>query len=144
MADFAAWNIDQAKAIIAEHGAERGGLLPVLHAIQHAFGYVPDAVIPLIEEGLNLTASDVLGVISFYHDFRRALPPSPLVRVCRAEACRAQGVQALVDHAAAVRIEIEDVYCFGNCALGPSVEVNGKLHGRVDGERLAQLVKAAS
>ncbi len=65
MADFAAWNIEQAKAIIAEHGAQRGALLPVLHAIQHVFGYVPDAAIPLIEEGLNLTASDVLGVISF-------------------------------------------------------------------------------
>ena len=144
MTDFAAWNEEQANAVIAEMATERGALLPVLHALQEKFGYIPDAAIPLIGEGLNLTPSDVLGVIGFYHEFRRSLPPSPLVRVCRAEACRAQGVASLLARAEAEQIEVEDVYCFGNCALGPTVEIAGKLYGRMDEDRFVKLVRDAS
>lgn len=143
------------RAAVAAHRSERGALLPILHDIQAEFGYVDPAVVPILAEELNLSRAEVYGVISFYHDFRDSPAAGTLVRICRAEACRANGSEALVEHAerslgtavggtsADRRVTLEQVFCFGNCALGPAVEVNGKLAGRVDGARLDALVASA-
>ena len=47
-------------------------MLPILHDLQERFGYIDDAAIPLIAAALNVSKAETVGVISFYHDFRRA------------------------------------------------------------------------
>ena len=136
----------RARAAVAAHRGERGALLPILHELQAEFGYVDPAVVPVLADELNLSRAEVHGVISFYHDFRERPAPGTVVRVCRAEACQANGAEALMAHAErnlGDGVTVQQVFCLGNCALGPAVEVNGKLAGRVDADRLDALVASA-
>ena len=119
-------------------------ILPCLQHLQHAFGYVTDDAVDAVAEFLNVSRADVIGVLTYYHDLRRTPPPAVAVGVCVAEACQAQGARSLVgdierDFSVTVGaendgapIEFAKVYCFGDCALGPAVMVNGRLLGRCD------------
>lgn len=143
------------RSAVAAHRADRGALLPILHDIQAEFGYIDPAAVPILAEELNLSRADVHGVISFYHDFRTAPAAGTHVRICRAEACQAVGAEALVEHARTSlgtdiggtspgrEATLDQVFCFGNCALGPTVEVNGRIVGRVTPQRFDALVRAA-
>lgn len=127
-----------------------GPLLPILHAVQAEFGHVPQGAIPLIAEGLNLTRAEVHGVVSFYHDYRDHPAPAHSLRLCRAEACQAQGADRLADHAKAKLgvdwhgqadgIALEPVFCLGLCACGPAAQVDGQLVGRLDAAKLDELI----
>ena len=74
-------------ALVRSFASTPGGLLPALHAVQHAAGYIDRALIPTIAEAFNQTVSEIHGVITFYKDFRTDKPAGPIVQVCRAEAC---------------------------------------------------------
>ena len=141
------------RAIIDERRHLDGALLPVLHGVQDALGYVPDDAVPLIAYELNLSRAEVHGVISFYHYFRTHAPGRHIVRICRAEACQALGARALEAHAKKTldidfhgttkdgAITLEAVYCLGNCGCGPSVLVDpDDLHARVTPESFDALV----
>ncbi|MWJ29092.1 formate dehydrogenase subunit gamma [Halomonas sediminis] len=120
-----------------------GALLPILHAIQDRFGFVPEGAVPIIAESLGQTRTEVHGVISFYHHFRTSPPGRHVLQVCRAEACQSVGGRALEAHAKARlgidyhqtttdrEITLEAVYCLGNCACGPSIRVGNEVWGRV-------------
>jgi len=64
-----AWDEARASEIIADLKGRDGPLLPILHAVQQAFGCVPEAAEPLIAAALNITRAEVHGVVTFYHDF---------------------------------------------------------------------------
>ena len=141
------------RAAIDAHRDMPGGLMPLLHAVQDAIGYVPDDAVPLIAHGLNLSRAEVHGVISFYHHFRTHPPGRHVVRICRAEACQALGARALETHAKKTlgidfhdttkdgAITLEAIYCLGNCGCGPSVLVDpDELHARVTPESFDALV----
>lgn len=129
-----------------------GPLLPILHAVQAALGYVPKDAVPLIASELNLSRAEVHGVVSFYHYFRSHQPGRHVVHVCRAEACQSLGSVALEAHAknalgidfhqttADEAVSLEPVYCLGNCSLGPSMMIDKQLHGRVSPERFDELI----
>jgi formate dehydrogenase subunit gamma len=129
-----------------------GSLLPILHGVQSALGYVPKDAVPLIATELNLSRAEVHGVVSFYHYFRTEPPGRHVVHLCRAEACQSLGAAALEVHAKKVlgidfhqttpdkAISLEPVYCLGNCSLGPSIMIDKQLRGRVSPERFDQLM----
>ena len=129
-----------------------GALLPVLHAIQDALGYVPSSAVPGIANALNLSRAEVHGVISFYHYFRDTKPGRHTIHLCRAEACQSMNQKATEAHAKkALGVEyhattangaftLEPVYCLGNCACSPAMMVDGELYGRVTPERFDAIV----
>ena len=124
-----------------------GALLPVLHEVQDALGYIPPDTVPLIAQRLNLSRAEVHGVISYYAHFRQMPPQRHLVRVCCAEACQAVGGEALAEHArarlAGSDITLEPVYCLGLCACGPALQVDEtSLHGQVTPEKFDALIAA--
>ena len=132
--------------ILAEHSGSEGPLLPILHDVQAAFGCVDAAAEAQLAEALNLSRAEVHGVVSFYHDFSAEADPRPLVQLCRAEACQARGVEALVtaaEAAAGTRVRLETVYCLGLCSVGPAVRVGDELFARLDEARLVRLIEAA-
>jgi formate dehydrogenase subunit gamma len=143
------------RALAGARDGEPGPLLEILHDIQHEFGYLPPNTTAVVAEGLNLSRAEVHGVISFYSDFHTAPPADVTVAICRGEACQAMGAEALVEHAKAqVGVEVggqtqdgsvglEQIFCFGNCALGPTATVAGRLHGRLTPERIDALIDDA-
>lgn len=132
--------------ILAEHEGREGPLLPTLHDVQAEFGCVDAESERLIAQGLNLSRADVHGVVSFYHDFHDKADPRPEVQICRAEACKARGVEALIagaEKTAGERVKLTTVYCLGLCSAGPSARVGDRLHARLDAKRLAQVIENA-
>ena len=149
------WDEAVAREILAPLAVLDGAALPMLHALQDAFGYVDPAAAPVIADMLNLSRAEVHGVVTFYHDFRSAPAGRRVVKICRAEACQANGVEALLaelfarqglspDGAGDAALTFETVYCLGNCALGPSALVDGELVARLDVGRLAALCAGAA
>src|ERR1700710_1664251 len=92
------WNAARGAEIIAEHAKLEGATLVMLHALQEAFGYVPEPAIPMIAQALNLSRAEVHGVFTFYHDFRKEPAGRHVLKLCRAEACQSSGCEALADH----------------------------------------------
>ena len=132
--------------ICAEHAALEGPLLPILHAVQTEFGCVDAAAEAAIAKALNLSRAEVHGVVSFYHDFCAIPDPRPMVQLCRAEACQARGVEALVaaaEAAAGERVRLSTVYCLGLCSVGPNARIGDQLYARLDGAALVALVRSA-
>ena len=76
-----------------------GALLPILHDIQDALGYIPADGVGVIAQGLNLSRAEVHGVITFYHHFRSEPAGQNVVQICRAEACQSMGAERLWAHA---------------------------------------------
>ena len=136
-------DIALAKKRIEELQDIPGALLPMLHALQEEFGYVDEAAVPLLADALNLSRAEVHGVISFYHDFRHSAPGRHVLKICRAEACQSMGCNQLIEHVekkleakmGATTVDgsftLEPVYCLGNCALSPSLMLDGQPYGRV-------------
>lgn len=129
--------------IVAEHAHREGPLLPILHDVQKAFGYVSEDAMRDIAQALNLTRAEVYGVVSFYHDFRKEAEARPILKLCRAEACKARGVDALVPIAEQQsRVKVEPVYCLGLCSVGPAALVGDQVIARLDATRLNSLLEA--
>lgn len=132
--------------------AEPGALLPILHAIQDRFGYVPEEAVPVVAKVLNLSRAEVHGVVTFYHFFRSKPAGRQTLYVCRAEACQSMGARDLERHAreklgvdfhettADGRFSLEPVYCLGNCACSPAVMVDETVYGRVTPQRLDEIL----
>lgn len=136
--------------IFARHRGLEGPMLPILHATMEAFGHIPEGVVPLIADELNLGKAEVHGVISFYHDFRNTPTGTHVVKICRAEACQSVGANALTERVLTKlgigwgettpdgKITVEPVYCLGLCACGPAAMVDGTLIGRADETKIEE------
>jgi formate dehydrogenase subunit gamma len=143
------------RAIVDNLKALEGPLLPILHEIQHEFGYVPREALPVIANELNLSRAEVHGVVTFYHDYRDHPAGRHVLKLCRAEACQSMGGDALaerVKHMLGVdwhgttpdgAITLEPVFCLGLCSCSPSAMMDGEVHGRVDAEDLEALISEA-
>lgn len=148
-----AWSVTTATEIIARHKDGQGALLPLLHAVQKAFGCVPEAVVPMVAQALNLSRAEVHGVVSFYHDFRRVPAGAHVVKLCQAEACQAMGCRDLAGHVqdrlgvalgettGDGRITVEAVYCLGLCATAPAAMIDGRVVGRLTPLRMNALLE---
>ena len=153
MATHAIYDGEEAKGLIAAMAGAPGALLPILHALQGRYGAVPKAAYPLIARALNISQADVVGVVTFYHDFRAAPFAGKTLKLCRAEACQAAGCEDLVAHLAHRHrlkpdaedgaLRIETVYCLGNCALSPAALLDDEPIGRLDAGALDALIAEA-
>ncbi|MEV6301228.1 formate dehydrogenase subunit gamma [Actinoplanes sp. NPDC051861] len=140
------------RALVAAHRGDRGALMPILHRIQAEFGYVGPDVVPVLAAELNISRADVHGVITFYTDFRSEPAGATVLKLCRAEACQSVGAEELVAHAEQVlgikigqttpdgSVTLDQVFCLGNCALGPAGQVDERVRGRLTPARLDALL----
>ncbi|MEX3933014.1 NAD(P)H-dependent oxidoreductase subunit E [Paraburkholderia phymatum] len=148
--------------LVRRHALPGMSLVAVLHAIQDDVGFVPPATVAPLARTMNLSRAEVHGVITYYHHFRQS-PAAPVtVQLCRAEACRSMGTEALAqhieartgcrfdahkhdahDHACDGTVGLESVYCLGQCALSPAMMINGELHAKVTPQKFDALLAAA-
>lgn len=131
--------------ICARHAASDGSLLPILHDVQAQHGHISDPAIQQIADALNMSRAEVFGVVTFYHDFNREPQRRHSLKVCRSEACQSVGgrdVWAAASSAAdnqSSDVQLEAVYCLGNCACAPAVQMDGRAIGRMNAERVSAL-----
>ncbi|MFM0736649.1 NAD(P)H-dependent oxidoreductase subunit E [Paraburkholderia xenovorans] len=147
--------------IVQRHAQPGRSLIAILHAIQDELGYVPPDTVPALARSLNLSRAEVHGVITYYHHFRTEPAAAVTVQLCRAEACRSMGTEALAQHVEARTgcrfdahhdhdhpphegVELQSVYCLGQCALSPALMINGTLHAKVTPQKFDALFSAAS
>lgn len=147
------WDARHAADIIHRHLHLEGPTLPILHALQEAFGCVPDDAVPMLADALNLSRAEIHGVVTFYHDFRHEPAGRHIIKVCRAEACQSLGSEqaatALLERlgigwgetTADGNVTVEAIYCLGLCACAPAALIDGDPVGRLDGARLAAAVE---
>lgn len=146
-------SLDRLQQIIDSHIGREGPLLPILHDVQAEWGMIPEDAQPVIAKALGLTRAEVYGVVSFYHDFRDRPSAPHVLRLCRAEACQSVGADELADQVCRAlgigwnettpdgSLTLEPVFCLGLCACGPSAELDGKLIGRVNLEKVTRMVQ---
>ena len=145
------------RRIVADLKERPGPLLEVLHAIQAEIGFVPEAAVAVVADGLNLSRAEVHGVVTFYHFFRHSPPghahgehlPGRSVPVdgrAGPRGPRAKRTLGIDFHATTPngRFTLEPIYCLGNCACSPAVMIDGQLHGRVTPERFDALIAQGS
>ena len=141
--------------IIAALKDKPGALLPILHAVQDKLGYVPSESVPAIAKALNLSRAEVHGVISFYHYFRDTAPGKQTIHLCRAESCQAMGGKKLEVHVKSTlgidyhettadgKFSLEPVYCLGNCACSPAMQIGHDIYGRVSADNFESIITEA-
>ena len=146
---------DRVEEIIKPFLTLEGPAMPILHAIQDAYGFVPDDAIPVVAAALNLSRAEVHGLVSFYHDFRRHPAGRTVLKLCRAEACQARGAERVAAYAASAlgitwhqttpdgAVTLEPVFCLGLCAAAPCGMVNERTVARLDLARVDAIVEAA-
>jgi formate dehydrogenase subunit gamma len=144
--------IEATRAILQRLAGAPGALLPILHAIQDELGYIPRLALPEVAVALNLSRAEVHGVVTYYHYFRSEPPGRHVVQICRAEACKAMGADALLAHAqhslacqvhhtrADGLYSVDAVFCLGLCASSPAMLVDNELHARMTSARFDQLM----
>ena len=148
------WDVTTVQDVIKACKSMPGAMLPILHGIQDAVGYIPSDAVAMIADGLNVSRAEVHGVITYYHHFRQEPAGKRLVQICRAEACQARGADALVAHAKAAlgcdfhqttadgEVTLEPAYCLGQCAVGPNMTIGDELHARITPEKFDALINA--
>jgi len=130
--------------IIANYKGKPGALIPVLQEAQELVGYLPPVVQKHIARGLNVPASEVHGVVSFYSFFTMKPKGKHNIRVCLGTACyvkRSEEIMAKFKDKLQIDIgevtkdkkySLESVRCLGACGLAPVVVVNKDTHGSIN------------
>jgi len=144
----------QACSDILDHYQDmQGALMPVLQAIQDHYGYIPEETVHLTAERLNVYASQIYGVLTFYAQFHLEPRGRYIVRVCMGTACHVKGAGRLGDRVAEalgirhaettedVKFTCEYVACIGACGMAPVIMVNDATYGSMSVQKLNEVIE---
>lgn len=149
---FKEYDFDSAINIIDKHSTLRGGLVETLRNLADTFGYINEELYPKLAKVFDLSEAGVLGVVSFYHDFKTKPRAKNVIKVCMAEGCYARKSKNMIkvlcdtletdigEQRADGEFEIEEVFCLGNCAVGPNIVVNDKLYADVTKDNVEAII----
>ncbi len=143
------------KKIFAKYSeAKREYLIPVLQDAQDELGYLSREVIAEISEHLDIPASKIYGVATFYNQFRFQAQGKYHIQICRGTACHVKGsVKILETLKTLLQIKegqttrdgifsLEIVACIGACGLAPVINVNGNFHANLTPEKLEGIIES--
>jgi NADH-quinone oxidoreductase subunit E len=148
--EFAA--LDDLKAKLERMGRERGKLIPILQLIQDTLTYLAPEAIQIVSEHLEISASEVYGVATFYNQFRFNPPGRHPVKVCLGTACHVKGGEIILENferklqikdgqtTADREFSIDRVACVGCCALAPVSIVGETLYGKMQPSKVEGIV----
>jgi len=139
--------------ILDQYQDMQGALMPVLQAIQDHYGYIPEETVHLTADRLNIYASQIYGVLTFYAQFHLEPRGKYIVRVCMGTACHVKGAGRLGDrvkellgiaHAETtedVKFTCEYVACIGACGMAPVIMVNDATYGSMSVQKLNEVIE---
>jgi len=143
--------IDQ---VIAKYQGRHGALIPVLKETQDICGYLPKKVQHRIAEGLDLSASQIYGVVSFYSFFTSIPRGKHIIRVCLGTACYVKGSKQILDNLQRElgvevggitrdrKFSLEAVRCLGACGLAPVMVIGHETYGMIDPGKAVEIVRS--
>jgi len=150
-------DLNKIDSIVAEKGTTREALIPILQAIQREFNYLPEEALRRVSDTTEIKPAEIIGVASFYSQFRLAPVGEHMIRVCVGTACHVKGAVQVYD---AMRREfklkdgqhtdqsgkytIEKVSCLGCCTLAPVVQIDHITYGHVTSDKASELIKDLS
>jgi NADH:ubiquinone oxidoreductase subunit E len=139
--------------ILARHVGQPGALMPVLHDIHSANGYLPRLVLEHVASRWQQPLAEILRVASFYDEFRFEPVGRHVIEVCTGTSCYSRGSAALMERLEKEigagpnetdktgRFTVRTVRCLGLCALSPAMKIDGRSYGRVDLDRLPAILE---
>jgi len=145
---------EQFVELLEHYTGERGALVPLLQGAQAIFGYLPEEVMRRVAQAAAEPLSKVLGVATFYAQFRLKPHAKHTIRCCHGTACHVSGAARISDevekhlgiHAgentADMLYTVEEVHCVGACGMAPVVMINDRAHGKLTAEKAVQVIKA--
>lgn len=134
---------EKVKEVVESHKETKGALIPVLHEIQRLYGYLPEDVLKVVSEELNIPMTEIYGVATFYSIFSLEPKGEHVIKVCLGTACYVKGSQLLIDKISEEldvqvgkttddgKFTLEATRCLGACGLAPVLTVDEKVYGRL-------------
>ncbi len=137
--------IDDVDRLVAEIGQGREAVIPILHALQDRYRYLPDAALARVCEITEITPATIEGIATFFTRFRRRPMGEHVIRVCDGTACHVKGAPAVFDAFAKAldlgpgedtdkqgQFTVQRVACLGCCTLAPAVQIDQVSYGHVE------------
>jgi NADH:ubiquinone oxidoreductase subunit E len=141
------------KEIIKRHGRDKSALIAVLQDIQEEYNYLPQESLQMVCEDMDIPASRIYEVATFYNTFSLTPRGKYLVEVCAGTACHVQGASRLMDRLQRdLEIKcgetthdnmftLEEVRCLGCCSLAPVVRVGGNIHPYLTQDEIPKILR---
>jgi NADH:ubiquinone oxidoreductase subunit E len=146
--------LEKIDRVVAKYKGRHGSLIPVLKESQDAVGYLPKWVQRRIAAGLNLSPSQVYGVVSFYAFFTIVPRGKHVIRVCLGTACYVKGSKQIIDNIEKElglkvggitkdrKFSLEAVRCLGCCSLAPAMVIDDNTHALVEPSEAVRIVQS--
>ena len=147
-------SLQKVDQVISRYRGKHGSLIPALKESQDICGYLPKQVQRRIAEGLNLSPSQVYGVVSFYAFFTTVPRGKHIIRVCLGTACYVKGSQQILDKIEQElglkvggitrdgKFSLEAVRCLGCCSLAPAMVIDNDTHALVEPSEAINIVRS--
>jgi len=141
------------REFIENNSEKRGFLIPVLHKAQEIFGYLPVEVRSFVAEQMKISASTVMGVVTFYSFFRINPVGRHTITVCMGTACYVRGAKKIIEAVEKAlgikpgettedrRFSLGIQRCLGACGLAPVIMIDHDVHGRMTAKKLDQVLE---
>lgn len=130
-----------------------GSIITALRECQDVVGYLPVELLDYISEGLNLPASEVYGVASFYSLFSMTPKGRHTIKLCLGTACYVKGIKEVMNRIENTydvkeggtsedrRFSLEGVRCLGACGLAPVMVIGPDTHGDVKSDNIIDILE---
>jgi NADH-quinone oxidoreductase subunit E len=141
------------EGVLAEYADVKGSLITILQRTQEIYSYVPEDAVYLIAERTGVTPAKIMGVATFYSQFRFTPAGRYKIQICKGTACYVSGseriIDVLMDELGVKSNETTEdglfsfavVSCLGCCSLAPVMMINDKAYGNLTGDKVRQIIR---
>nr|WP_248476714.1 NADH-quinone oxidoreductase subunit NuoE [Tepidibacter aestuarii] len=145
--------LKKVKEVIKNHKDIKGCLIPVLHEMQKIYSYLPEEILQIVSEELDIPMSEVYAVATFYTQFNLEPKGEHIIKVCLGTACYVKGAQDILDRLCSVlevevgkttkdgKFTVEAARCLGGCGLAPILMVDDKVYGRLIPDDVIRIIE---
>jgi len=145
--------------VLDEYDGVQGSLIAILQKAQDIYGYLPQDVIEYIAERTGIKPAKILGVITFYTQFRQKPIGKYLIMLCQGTACHVNGSSTIEDTILSFLstpdvpfkegdttpdglFTLQNVACLGCCSLSPVMMINGETYGTLTPDKTKQILQS--
>lgn len=139
--------------ILNKYSDSPSNLITILQNAQNIYGYLPKDVMYCIAERVGVSPADVMGVATFYSQFRLSPIGKYLIMSCQGTACHVNGserISAAISEYLGIGngettedglFTLENVACLGCCSLAPVIMINGEAYGNLTPDSAVAVLK---